>query len=53
MMLEVHFCKKDRMALKHQYELLKKVLLSELGLPPKPAVQRLYAGMMEQIGSEA
>ncbi len=51
MMLEIHFCKKDRMALKHQYELLKKVLLSELGLPPKPAVERLYAGMMEQIGS--
>ncbi|MDF2937259.1 MAG: hypothetical protein K0Q90_2632 [Paenibacillaceae bacterium] len=52
MMLEVHFLKNDRMALRHQYEQLKHVLLSELGLPPKPAVERLYAGMMDRIGSE-
>lgn len=52
MMLQVHFRRNDRIALRHQYELLKRVLLSELGLPSKPAVERLYAGMMEQIGSE-
>ncbi|MNC36594.1 Bacterial transcriptional activator domain protein [compost metagenome] len=52
MMLQVHFQKNDRTALRHQYELLEKALMSELGLPPKPAVERLYAGMMAQIGSD-
>lgn len=51
MLLQVHFQKNDRIALRQQYEQLKKILLSELGLSPKPSVERLYAGMMNEIGS--
>lgn len=53
LMMHVHVERKDRVALRRQYELMCQILSSELGISPKPEVQLEYAAMMEKLGMEA
>ncbi len=53
LMMHVHVERKDRVALKRQYEQMCQVLRSELGISPKREVELQYAAMMEQLGMEA